>query len=56
MPSMEAGFACSGDAPSMMTLVSSTLALRRRAVAREDRAQRRGFSRSPLLAPTSSPT
>ena len=57
MPSMNPASAISAIRPSMITLVSSTLALRRvgRSAAKIVPSAA-GFSRSPLLAPTSSPT
>jgi hypothetical protein len=57
MPSMKPASAMSAMRPSMMTLVSSTLALRRVGRSPEKTVpSAAGFSRSPLLAPTSRPT
>ncbi len=57
MPSMNPASAMSAIRPSMITLVSSTLALLREGrSALNTVPSAAGFSRSPLLAPTSSPT
>ena len=57
MPSIKPASAISAIRPSIITLVSSTLAFGRvaRSVANTVLSAA-GFSRSPLLAPTSSPT